>query len=196
MNTLARLLMDQDISRQPQSILDWLLDDVAEVRTDQSRWSYQGIADRLGIEAAAIVLMLLEQAASSESDEAMRAILKAELLSFQIGSQDGRTGGIDLSRPERQAKLAEWEAALRASERLAEADILKSVAALGVQRIVKPRWEVLGLERQPDLDEVSAALQQVAVYRWSEQALRRIAELRDSGESTIEQIKQAITELD
>lgn len=80
-------------------------------KTDSTRYSYQGLVlhPEIGQTGAAIILALLGSATQDPNlDIPTKALFSAELLSFQIGSSDGRTGGLDFSRPERQTQIQAW----------------------------------------------------------------------------------------
>lgn len=107
-------------------------------KTDNTRYSYQGLVlkPNIGQVGAAVVLALLEAATIDPNiDAGTKALLKAELVSFQIGSSDGRTGGLDFSRPERQTQIQTWIDQLTTlgdPASLYQAGILAEVKKVGV----------------------------------------------------------------
>lgn len=145
-----------------QQALDRLLE-VIVLRTDSTRYSYQGITLTLGQTVAGTVLVLLKRAAADASlDEGLREILGAELVSFQVGSLDGKTGGLDFSNPDRQAKLEEWIGDLTASDQAAAAAALTAVKELAVTH--GPRWQSYGpmIAAEPTLESIAAARATIA----------------------------------
>lgn len=107
-------------------------------KTDSTRYSYQGLVlhPELGQTGAAIILALLGAATQDVNlDIPTKALFSAELLSFQIGSSDGRTGGLDFSRPERQAQIQTWIDQLTAlgdTPSLYQASVLAKLKLVGV----------------------------------------------------------------
>lgn len=194
MNALASAIQSLGLAGTPAEIVAALSASVETATPNPTRYSYQGVAAALGTAVSGTILMLLEQAASdTELPPVLRANLRAELASFQVGSADGRTGGLDLSHPDRQTQMATWIETLTALGQTDAAQAVAAVRQLGVARSVAPRWELTGLDSLPTEEQVAAAQSQIAVAQWVA-ALQNevIGPMSSTGESTVDQIKAAV----
>lgn len=195
MNALANYLQSQNLTGTPAEIVAALNADITTTSINNTRWSYQGVADRLGIAVSGTILLLLKEAIAKEQNMALKANLEAELASFQIGSADGRVGGLDLSNSIRQQQMAIWIQVLTAEGQHDAAAAVAAVKQLGVSETVRKRWEAAGLELSPTEDQVAFAQQQIAVSGWCESAIGLIRQMNAGGEQTVDEIKAAISEL-
>jgi len=155
------------------------------IRTDDTRWSYQGVSDRISKEVAGAILVLMSEAANDpQTAPEQRALLSAELISFQLGSKDGKTGGLDLSRPERQQQMADWIALLIALEKPAAAAAVSAVKALGV--LYGPLWQKHSLPALPTVEEIDAAKAEILNQQQVAALQTHISGLVAGGASVVE----------
>lgn len=131
-----------------------LLNTTVILSQNDTRYSYQGVVDLLGIETAGVILSLLKQSIT-DADPSMKELLESELFSFRIGSSDGKTGGLIFSRPERQAQMDIWITALEGLGQTDSANKVKAVKNLGIT--YGKKWQKLGLDSEPSLSDISTA---------------------------------------
>jgi hypothetical protein len=132
--------------------------EVVALPDNPTRYSYQGVAETLGQAVAAATLDFLDTASTPvDGDDAetriQKRLLRAELASFEIGSRNGETGGLDFSRPERQSQIDAWIDASEDSPQVVA--VLTALKRLG--KPIGPRWQSLGLTAAPSEAEIVAA---------------------------------------
>jgi hypothetical protein len=125
---------------------------------DKASYSYQGVTEKLGSDVAAVALMHLKKSSVAADGDSVavqgkKALMEAELASFQVRSQSGEAGGLDFSQPERQSQIDEWIAA--AGDDAATVAALTALKRLG--KPVAPRWKSVGIDAEPTLQQVTNA---------------------------------------
>lgn len=184
------LQLPEFVGLTDQQALDYL-HEITVLKTDNTRYSYQGIVVKFGDQGEAIAATVLLLLASAQSDLTLtpteRALLDAEALSFKVGSADGRTGGLDFSQAARQAKLATWIDTLVADNQMEAAAALQAVKELGVTN--GPRWQTpaYSIANDPILQDIIDARATIATDALRQKVTRRYNEvvaLMDNGTAT------------
>lgn len=154
MSNLVEVLSTSEFTDLTDQECADLLTSTVILSQDNTRYSYQGVADILGSEVAGTILALLKQSINDAPAE-MKEMLESELFSFRIGSSDGRTGGLIFSRPERQYQMDLWITALDGFGQTESANKVRSVKNLGIT--YGKKWQKLGLVSEPSLSDVTTA---------------------------------------